>query len=95
MKKTRKVKSQKRIAIERNIELGILWGSTALWSLLGLIFTWVYFKTGVTQAEIVLAIRYQIIAFAVAISMCPLVPFPYWFRLIVFGAGLLAIEMGT
>jgi hypothetical protein len=95
MKKARKVKSQKRIVIERNIELGILWSSTALWSLLGLIFTWVYFKTGVTHAEVVLAIRYQVIALSVAISMCPLVPFPYWFRLIVFGLGLVMLEVGA
>jgi hypothetical protein len=95
MKKVRKVKSQRRIAIERNIELGILWISTVLWGLFGLIFIWVYFKPGVTHAEVVLAVRYQIIAFAVAISMCPLVPFPYWFRLIVFGLGLVMLEVGA
>jgi hypothetical protein len=94
-KKNKPVKSALRIAIEKNIELAILWGSSFTWSLLFLLLITVYFRAGITQAEIMTAIRYQLIAIAVAICMCPLVQFPLWFRLLVFGTGLFLIEVGV
>lgn len=92
--KKRKVRSARRITIEKNIELFLLWGSSAAWIALFLLLMTVYFKTGVTQNEIRSAIRYQLVSVFVAIFMCPLVQFPMWVRTIVFGLGLWVLEVG-
>ncbi len=90
----KELKSPKRIALERNIELLIFWGNSATWMAFGLLFTVVYFKVGVTHDEIMSAIRYQIVAFSVAAFSCPLVPAPFWLRCVMFVGGIVAIDSG-
>jgi hypothetical protein len=53
----KKERSPKRIKIERRIEAALYWSASTLMAVLGLIITIVYFRKGVTQECIVLAVR--------------------------------------
>jgi FtsH-binding integral membrane protein len=91
----KKVKSERIKAIEKKVELFIFWGATGLWSLLFLILITVYFRTGVTQAEILSTIRYQAVCLVVAICNCPLMSLNFWVRTLVFGGGVFLLEVGV
>ena len=92
-RKPKKEKSPKWIALEKNIELAILYTTCIAWTILGVILTYYYFKPTIEYPEIMTTVRGQIISFSVAFFNCPLVPVPYWFRLGIFGAGILAIDL--
>jgi hypothetical protein len=87
-------KNERGTATKKKIESFIFWAGTLLWSLLFLVLIAVYFKSGVTRSEILATIKYQFVCLVVAIFNCPLVPAPFWVRVVAFGGGIFILETG-
>jgi hypothetical protein len=94
-----KQRSPKRIEIERRIEAFIYWSASILMLLLGLICTVIYFNKGVSQNDVIVAVRIQLVTFTTAFFCCPLTPIPEWFpvksqyRFVVFLLGIVGLEL--
>jgi hypothetical protein len=72
-----KPKSPERLNLDKRIESFLFWALSILIMLLGLILTSTYFRSEVTQHEILAAIRFQIVCFVAAIFCCPATPIPF------------------
>jgi hypothetical protein len=77
--KRKSPKSPERIVLEKKVESFIHWSLSILIATMGLILTSLYFNPNISQHEVLMVIRYQLVILTTAVFCCPLTPIPAWF----------------